>query len=314
MTVHEVYACHEKNHASGWRRFARCDTAGRRRFLAGSLVAGLAGASCTTSAQARDDTPHVARRFRLGTVTYNVAADWDLETLITRCEALGLAAVELRTTHKHGVEPSMSPADRNRVRRRFERTPVKLFGLGTTCEFHSPRAQEVRRNIDLTRRFLELARDVGATGVKVRPNGLATNHAIPVETSLKQIGTALAECGRSAESYGIEIWVEVHGPGTALPANMRAIMEHCAHPRVGITWNSNPTDVADGSVRAAFEMLAPFIRCVHIHDLWDYPYGELFSLLRRAGYERYTMIEMAGSPDVERLLRYYCRLWDALSR
>ena len=42
----------------------------------------------------------------LGAVTYNVLKDMDLPTLIRTLETTGLAAVELRTGHKHGVEPS----------------------------------------------------------------------------------------------------------------------------------------------------------------------------------------------------------------
>ena len=40
----------------------------------------------------------------LGLVTYNLARDWDLPTLIRNCEETGFHAVELRTTHAHGVE------------------------------------------------------------------------------------------------------------------------------------------------------------------------------------------------------------------
>ena len=45
----------------------------------------------------------------LGLVTYNLAKGWDIETIISRCEASGFEAVELRTTHAHGVEVSLSP-------------------------------------------------------------------------------------------------------------------------------------------------------------------------------------------------------------
>ncbi len=47
----------------------------------------------------------------LGAVTYNVLKDWNLETIIKNLEAAGYEAVELRTGHRHGVEPSISAAD-----------------------------------------------------------------------------------------------------------------------------------------------------------------------------------------------------------
>jgi len=52
----------------------------------------------------------------LGSVTYNVLKDWDLETVITKLEQAGFEAVELRTSHKHGVEPSISAEERAKVR------------------------------------------------------------------------------------------------------------------------------------------------------------------------------------------------------
>ena len=43
------------------------------------------------------------------------AAGWDLDTLIRACKASGFEAVELRTTHAHKVEPSLSADDRREV-------------------------------------------------------------------------------------------------------------------------------------------------------------------------------------------------------
>lgn len=271
-------------------------------------------------AQAPDTTPrssapnHPGRRFELGMVTYNVGCKWDLPTLLAKCRELDLRAVELRSTHRHGVEPDITAARRAEVRSLFADSSVKLFGLGSACEFHALDAQVVRNNIDLTRRFLQLAHDVGAQGVKVRPNGLHEKRGIAPAVTLKQIGHALAECGEFAERVGVEIWLEVHGHATSHPPHVKTILEHCGHPRVGVTWNSNPTDLKDHSLKEYFALLQPYLRCVHIHDLWEnYPYQELFALLRQSGYSRYTMIEMAETSDPERVLRYYRRLWNELA-
>jgi sugar phosphate isomerase/epimerase len=99
---------------------------------------------------------------------------------------------------------------------------------------------------------------------------------------------------------------------------MKAIMEHCGHKSVGLTWNSNATDVKDGSVKASFDLLKPWIKSCHINEIYKdssgtYPYRELFRLFREAGYDRYTMIEVGRTPpDVasgEDMLRYYRALW-----
>ncbi|HEX6972492.1 MAG TPA: TIM barrel protein [Limnochordia bacterium] len=250
--------------------------------------------------------------FRLGLVTYNIARDWDLATLIEKCTALGFEAVELRTTHAHGVEPELSAAARREVRQRFADSPVRLLSLGTTCEYHAPDPAELERQIERTAAFIRLAADVGALGVKVRPNGLPAG--VPVEKTLQQIGEALARCGAIAAEHGVEVWLEVHGRGTQELPNIRRIMEHAAHPQVGVCWNSNPTDVVDGSIDATFAMVRDRIRSVHITELTnDYPWRRLFQLLTESGYDRYTLAEIGASADAERLLRYYAALWRTLT-
>ena len=61
---------------------------------------------------------------------YNVLKDMDLETVITTLEKTGFECVELRTTHKHGVEPSLTEDERAKVKARFERSKVRLVSCG----------------------------------------------------------------------------------------------------------------------------------------------------------------------------------------
>lgn len=259
-----------------------------------------------------------APAFKLGLVTYNLAAKWDIPTIIKRCKNTDFAAVELRTTHAHGVEPDIDPAKRKEVRQQFADSGIVLWGLGTVCEFHSPDPSVVRQNIETCKRFCELARDVGAKGVKVRPNALPDG--VPVEKTLEQIGKALVECGKAGADNGVEIWLEVHGRGTQEPPHIAQIMRHCGHPSVGITWNSNPTDVKDGSVQESFGLLKTYIRSCHITELTSsYPWRELFGLLKSIGYDRYTLAEVQGldsssNNDIERFMRYYRALWQELCR
>lgn len=253
---------------------------------------------------------------KLGLVTYNLAKDWDIPTIIDRCIKTGFEAVELRTTHAHGVEPSLGQSEREVVRRTFEESPIRLLSLGTACEYHAVEKEELRRNIDLTKDFVRLAHDVGALGVKVRPNGLQVDAGISVDRTLEQIGLSLRECGEFAEDYGVEIWLEVHGRGTSDLRLIRRIMEIADHKNVGVCWNSNPTDVIDGSVKETFGLVENWIRSVHICELYDksYPWRELFSLLKDIGYARYCLAEIPESKEPERLMRYYSALFEELTK
>jgi sugar phosphate isomerase/epimerase len=287
----------------------------RRNFLKSAAALSAASSAAPLAVQAAQ-AAQPALRFRLGIVTYNIAAGWDVPTILRVCRNVGLAAVELRTTHKHGVEPSLTAAQRKEVRTRFADAGVQIWGCGTTCEFHSPDPAVVRRNIDTCRQFVRLVADLGGRGVKVRPNDLP--RGVPVERTLEQIGRSLVPCGKAAADAGVEIWVEVHGRGTAHPPHMHTIMRTCDQRSVGVTWNSNAGDVVGGSVAQYFKLLRPWIKSCHINELHSgYPYRELFRLLRESGYDRVTLAEIPGTADVasgERLLRYYKALWTELNR
>lgn len=251
---------------------------------------------------------------RLGMVTYLWGAEWDLPTLIDNCAQTGFEGVELRSTHKHGVEITLSSDERNEVRQRFEDSPVEFVGPGSACEYHSADADVVRRNIEETKAFVVLSHDLGGTGVKVRPNGFVEgeDHGRTVE----RIGRALHECGEFATGYGQKIRVEVHGPGTSDLSVMRQIMQAADHPQVVVCWNSNPGEVVDGSIAASFEQVADYLgETMHIHDLYDsYPYRELFSLLQARDYAGWMLSESPATSDPLRVMRYYRALFDAWTK
>lgn len=263
----------------------------------------------------------VARRkggavMRVGIVTYNIAKDWDLPTILEVCRSVGMRAVEFRTTHAHGVEPALGSAARADVRSRCADAGLDQVSLGSVCEFHSPDPVVVVQNVATCRAFCQLAHDIGARAVKVRPNGLPDGVA-PQQT-LDQIGRALRTCGEFARDLGVEVWMEVHGAGTCLPANARKIMDACNHPSVGITWNSNASDVAGGSIDDAYRLLGRHIRCCHITELWnDYPWPDLAARLKADRYDRYLLAELPFSmrpEDARPLLRCYCALWREIAR
>ena len=292
----------------------------RRRFLEGAAALGAAAAAAAGRAPALGAAEAPAApaasaqgRMHLGLVTYLVGAKMDLPTLIDACEKSGMEGVELRTTHAHGVEPTMDAAARAAVKERFAKTSVRLYALGSACEFHSPDPAVVRKNIEATRGFVQLAADLGAWGVKVRPNGLPKE--VPEDQTLRQIGAACRECGEFAKEKGIVLFVECHGAGTARLDRMAKIMQYCDHPSVGLGWNCNDGETQDGSPRAYFDLCKPWIRHVHIQDLSEkrYPWGELLELLKAMRYDGFTMIETTAKGDPVEFLRDQRRLWEKLA-
>jgi len=249
---------------------------------------------------------------KLGLVTYNMAKEWDVDTIIEKCAANGFEGVELRTTHAHGVEVNLSSKERAEVKKRFEDSPIELAGLGSAFEYHSPDKAQLEKNIEGTKEYTVLASDVGAPGIKVRPNGLPKE--VPVEKTLKQIGLALRECGEFAKNYGVQIRLEVHGGGASHVPYIRKIMDIADHDNVFVCWNSNQGEVDEnGSIKENFDLVKDFIQLVHMRDLFhkEYPWRELLKSLDAIGYKGFCLAEIPGSSDPDRVMKYYSALWHA---
>jgi sugar phosphate isomerase/epimerase len=248
-------------------------------------------------------------KMHLGMVTYNLAQDWDIPAIIKNCEAAQFEGVELRTTHAHKVEVNLSKQEREEVKKRFQSSKVQLMGLGSAFDYHTPDQTKLRNDIAATKEYIVLAQDVGATGVKVRPNALPKE--IPVEKTLAQIGEALRELGDFARDHGQVIRLEVHGSGTAFPPHIKTILDTANHPNVGACWNSNPTDLDGEGWDHNFNLLKDKIFSVHMTDLFleEYPFRKLLAGLNGINFNGFCLAEIPASTDPLRVMKYYRALW-----
>jgi hypothetical protein len=190
----------------------------RRSFLTSSTAATAVEVSGANTARAAEG------RFQPGSVTYKLLQDMELETCITTLEKAGFAAIELRTGHKHGVEPSLDAAARVKVSARFARSKASDDAVH-------------RQQIEIGKTFADLAKATGVIAVKVRPNGLPA--AVPVATTVKNIASGQHEPGDYSQSKGVEVRMD--------------------YKNVGACWNSDPTDVVDGSVKQACAASGSFV-------------------------------------------------------
>ena len=95
--------------------------------------------------------------------------------------------------------------------------------------------------------------------------------------------------------------------------NIATIVKAAAHTNLWVCWNSNATDVVNGSIATTFPLVANRIDMVHLHDMTDatYPWRELFQSLEKSGYHGFTLAEIGESSDPVRVLRYFRSLWQA---
>ncbi len=269
----------------------------RRSFLKCSLGAAAAWTAGPLAGWSASAATRRGQGIKIGLVTYMWGAAWDLPTLIANCEKGKMAGVELRTTHAHGVEPSLTSAQRAEVKKRFADSAVALLGPGSNENFDSPNPDALKRAIEATKGFVKLSHDVGGSGVKVKPNSL--HKGTDPEVTIAQIGKSLNEVGKFAGDYGQQIRLETHG-SCAPPAIMKRIMDHVTDPNVAICWNSNPVDLKDGGFEHNFKLLKDRLGAtIHIRELdWPgYPWQKLIDELVAMDYQGYLLLECTTKPD-----------------
>jgi len=266
----------------------------RRNFIQKSLVAGVGLAAINPlSAWAKPEKSEM----RLGLVTYQWAKDWDLPTLIANCVKSGVLGVELRTEHAHGVETKLNAAQRTEVKKMFADSPVTCIGYGTNFEYHSPDLAKLRINIDQTKEYIKLCKDIGASGIKVKPNDLPAG--VEKEKTIAQIAASLNEVGKFAHDYGQLVRVEVHGNKTQELPNMKAIFDQVTEKNVKMCWNCNDQDLLPPGLEGNFNSVKKwFGDTVHVREfnVGNYPYKQLFDLFTGIGYNGWILLEARTEP------------------
>lgn len=268
----------------------------RRQFLAATgVVAGAAFVKGSVGSLFAAEKK--GANIKYGLVTYQWAKDWDLPTLLANCVKAKVWGVELRTTHKHGVEPSLNEAQRNEVRKRFADAGMTCVGIGSAEQFDHPDPARLKQAIEATKAFVRLSHDVGGSGVKVRPNNFYPD--VDRKKTIEQIGKSLNEVGAFAEGFGQQIRLEVHGQCAQLPT-IKAIMDVADHPSVGVCWNSNPQDLEEPGLEYNFNLVKDrFGETCHIHRMEQksYPFQKLIDLYVRIDWSGWMMLEEGAIPD-----------------
>lgn len=267
----------------------------RRLFIQRSVAAGI-GLAAMKNPEAFPIP--VNSGMKLGLCTYLWGQDWDLPTLIANCEKTGLLGLELRTQHAHKVETNLNAAQRAEVKKRFADSAVTCLGYGSNFEYHSPDPAKLRENIEQTKEYIKLCKDIGAPGIKVKPNNLPAE--VPKEKTISQIAASLNEVGKFAKDFGQIVRVEVHGTLTQELPNMKAIFDQVTESNVKMCWNCNDQDLLPPGLAGNFNSVKKwFGDTVHIRELneGNYPYQQLFNLFAGINYEGWVLLEGRTEPS-----------------
>lgn len=286
----------------------------RRRFLQTSAL-GLTAAGVGISKVSAKSTGLVETTdlppLKIGLMTWTLGKEWDLEAIIKNCTEAKWVHAELRTTHKHGVELTLSKQQRSDVKKQISGSQLEAISLASAYSYHYTDQADLRKSIDGTKEYLQLAADVGAIGIRVFPN--AFPEGVSKEKTMEQIGKSLAEVGEFGHNVGVDVRVCVHGKGTNYVGVIKKILDYSQSEHVYVNWNCDMNDAGGEGLEHNFNLVKDKIRGVHMHALHDeYPYREFFKLLRASGYQGYCNAEINESCEPITLMKYYRGLFLAL--
>lgn len=251
---------------------------------------------------------------KLSLDTYSICQDMPFNHLLDVLVSSRFDAVEFRceASQAHGVELDTGPARRRELRHRLEQAGLRASVLSTSQRFDSPDARERASAVERSKRYVELADSLGATGIRVFGNDFP--EGMSREDVIRYVGESLREIGEFAEGTDVSVLLEMHGQFYYWEYALGAV-QAADHPHVAINYNSDARDLVDGSLAFVLGKVGDQIRHVHLHDLAEdaFPYVELLRYLGGRGYQGYLSLELGYSGgDADSVIRLSAALFRAL--
>lgn len=187
-----------------------------------------------------------------------------LDALLDLARRLGYDGVEPRVEcqHGHGIELSLAAAGRAAARARAAEKGVAFACVATSCVYADPQTRA--QMVDDTRRYIDLAADIGAARLRVFGGTIPAGVSRPA--AVDGVSQALASVAAHAASRGVTVCLETHDDWCD-PADVAAVMTRVGHPAIQVNWDiMHPVRVARVTMQQAYTALQPWIRHVHFHD------------------------------------------------
>lgn len=280
------------------------------------LATPLAFATPASAAPEASRTP----RIRLGVSTYSYwhfkTERYPIEKVIENAARLGFDGVEIL----HRQMSDESRAYVNRLKRLAFTHGLDLFMLSIHQNFVSPDSAERQKNIDHTKRCIDLAESLGIPAIRL--NSGRWNTIKSFDELMKAKGSepplpghtedeafqwcirSIEQCLPHAEKAGVVLALENHWGLTTKPQGLLRIKRAIESPWLGVNLD---TGNFVGDPYSQFEQLAPLATIVQAKTYYgggewytlDLDYGRIANILRKAGFRGYVSLEMEGKENPE---------------
>ena len=226
--------------------------------------------------------------------------DLELDEVLALATRAGYDGIEPRivSDHKHGIEVETDANARESVRRQVEAGGITLGCIATSCMYADPATNA--ENLEMTRKCIDLAADVGAPSIRVfggrLGEGLGRDEAIAL------LAGSFEKVVDQAERRGVTICMETHDDWCD-PQHVAEVLRRVDHPAICVNWDiMHPVRTGKASIDEAFQALRPWIRHVHVHDAKrkdTSPSGQELTPIGTGYVDHRRAIELLGSIDYE---------------
>jgi sugar phosphate isomerase/epimerase len=187
-----------------------------------------------------------------------------LDELLATARRFGYDGIEPRAEagHGHGVEANAPAPVRQMIREQTAQAAIPICCIATSCRYSVP--ETLAQQVDTTRRFIDLAGDLGVPALRVFggqiPQGIAR------EAAIDRLAGALDQFAAQAADRHVMVCVETHDDWSN-PAHMAEVMKRVGHPSIAVNWDiMHPVRQGGATMDEAFALLKPYVRHVHFHD------------------------------------------------
>jgi sugar phosphate isomerase/epimerase len=247
-------------------------------------------------------------------ITFSTLAcpDWSREDVIANAAAFGYDGIEWRGGPQGHVQPELSPAVRGALRRSTADAGLSALAVTAYTSLIDADPQVRAANVDVLRRYADLAADLGARYVR------AFLGRLPAGAGLNMLYERAADCLEAAAQYagplGVVIVVEPHDEFVRSD-KVAPLLDRVRHPAVGVIWDIGNTFAAGEDPPEGVRLLGERICYMHVKDgsgrgaAWrltpigqgQVPLRQAFALLLARGYTGALNVEWerAWHPELD---------------
>ena len=230
-----------------------------------------------------------------------------LTELIDKAKCYDYRHLELRVEwhHRHGVELNASPAFLREAKARFQDSGIALSCIATGCKFISPIRSERTAQVELLKRYIQLAETMDAQNVRFFGDPVPRN-PINRDKTFSWQAEGIRACDTFAGEAGVTLCLETHGNLTG--TDVHAILYQAEAKHTFCNWHPAHHVRQRESVDTAYAFLQGKIRHVHIgYGLDSFTTKmeqDALTHLARDGYTGFVSIEVINPHNPNYVLQH----------